>query len=143
MRLFQATSPNLVSYVKVESTRALNTWELHSQHITPTTPFLTPKSLRNPKWVIFWWSLFEWELWSFLDGGKIYAIINEFDFSSNTPNPTGFEVKLNLVDFFKVIQCPKFHWIWTLVRPMPHVDSRPIPSNDGTWTLPFIKRNGV
>jgi hypothetical protein len=54
----------------------------------------------------------EWDLWFFLDGGEIFVIINDFQFTSNTSNFIGFELNLNLVEFLKVIQHPDFHWIW-------------------------------
>ena len=43
-------------------------------------------------------------------------MINEFHFSSNVPNFIAFGPNLGLMEFFKVIQCPKFHWIWTKPR---------------------------
>lgn len=39
--------------------------------------------------------------------------INGFRFASNAPNFIGFGVNLGLVDFFKVIQCPRFCWVGT------------------------------
>jgi hypothetical protein len=40
-------------------------------------------------------------------------MINEFCFSSSTPNLVGFGQNLGLVEIFKVIQCHEFHWTWT------------------------------
>ena len=48
----------------------------------------------------------------FLDRGEISVRINESHFASHIPDFIGFGLNLNLVEFFKVIQCPKFHWIW-------------------------------
>ena len=52
----------------------------------------------------------------FLDGNDNNVSINEFHFASTAPNFIGFGLNLSLVDFFKVIQHPKFHWIWTKPR---------------------------
>ena len=37
MIFFQVTSQIAMRYVKVGSTKALNSWNLSSQHVTPTT----------------------------------------------------------------------------------------------------------
>ena len=46
-----------------------------------------------------------------LDGGNIVKS-SEFQFASNTQNFIGFGSNLSLLECFKIIQCPKFHWIW-------------------------------
>ena len=43
----------------------------------------------------------------------IFVRINEFQFASNAPNFIGFGLNLDVMEFFKVIQHPKFHWVWT------------------------------
>ena len=37
MKVFQVASLESVPYVKVGSTKAMNRWDLSSQHVTPTT----------------------------------------------------------------------------------------------------------
>lgn len=75
---------------------------------------LTPKSLRDPKWINFFPVFcFEWDLWIFLDGGEISIKINEFHFAYDAPNFSRFGLNLSLVKFLKVTQRPNFHWNWT------------------------------
>ena len=49
----------------------------------------------------------------FQDGGEISVKMSKFHFLTNALNFIGFGLNLNLVGIFKVIQHPKFHWIWT------------------------------
>ena len=51
------------------------------------------------------------------DGGEIHVCINGFYFAYKASNVIGFGLNLSLVNFFKVIQRPKFHWIWN----KPHI----------------------
>ena len=72
-----------------------------------------PKSLRDPTRINFWWVLFQMRLLAFWDGGESFARNNGFHFASNISNFIAFGLNLSLVEIFKVIQRPKFHWIWT------------------------------
>ena len=55
---------------------------------------LTLESMRDPKWPCFYGFLFWISLLTYLDGGKISAIINEFHFASNVPTFIGFGLNL-------------------------------------------------
>ena len=59
------------------------------------------------------WCLFQMRPLTFVDGGEISVQIYGFHFASIVSNFIGFGLNLGLVEFFKVIQCPDFRWIWT------------------------------
>ena len=59
---------------------------------------------------------------------NFFVIINEIQFPSNDPNFKGFGLNLSFMRIFKVIQCPKFHWIWT----KPHGTLENVSGRDTT-----------
>ena len=65
------------------------------------------------------WFLFGIRPLTFVDGGEISVHINEFHFASTVANFIGLGLNFGLVDFFKAIQRPKSHWIWTKPHDIP------------------------
>lgn len=81
----------------------------------PTTMNSTPKSSKDSKWPMFYGfclsEIFDFIYLFKMDVTFLLALMNSI--FHPCPNLIEFGLNLNLVGFFKVIMCSKFHWMWT------------------------------